>query len=187
MVITKSAAGSAKMARNRKYQAILPIRGKIINVQKASMDKILKNEEIKDMINAFGCGVGEGYGNDFDINKLRYNKIIILSDADVDGSHISTLLLTFFYRFVPDLINEGHIYRAMPPLYKAKTSRSETYLYTDEELAALEFDVSYCLSHFSDTEEMLQKAIDFVRLRPNIAFCITTCISKERFMKRKAI
>lgn len=130
----KSAAGSAKMARNRKYQAILPIRGKILNVQKATMDKILKNEEIKDMINAFGCGVGEGYGNDFNIDKLRYNKIIILSDADVDGSHISTLLLTFFYRFVPDLINEGHIYRAMPPLYKAKTSKSEVYLYTDEDL-----------------------------------------------------
>ena len=98
------------------------------------MDKVLKNEEIKDMINAFGCGVGEGYGNDFDINKLRYNKIIIMSDADVDGRHISTLLLTFFYRFVPDLINEGHVFRAMPPLYKAKSAKTETYLYTDEEL-----------------------------------------------------
>ena len=134
----KSAAGSAKMARNRKFQAILPIRGKIINVQKASMDKILKNEEIKDMINSFGCGVGEGYGNDFDIAKLKYNKIIILSDADVDGSHISTLLLTFFYCFMPDLINEGHVYRAMPPLYKVIPNRggekSSMYIYTDEEL-----------------------------------------------------
>ena len=102
----KSAAGSAKMARNRKFQAILPIRGKIINVQKASMDKILKNEEIKDMINSFGCGVGEGYGNDFDISKLRYDKIIFMTDADVDGAHIDTLLLTFFYRFMPELIQE---------------------------------------------------------------------------------
>ncbi len=131
----KSASGSAKMARNRKYQAILPVRGKVINVAKSSMDKVLKNEEIRDMINAFGCGIGEGYGNDFDISKLRYNKIIILSDADVDGSHISTLLLTFFYKFFPELISEGHIYRAMPPLYKAITSKSETYLYTDEDLA----------------------------------------------------
>lgn len=130
----KSAAGSAKMARNRKYQAIMPIRGKILNVNKSSMDKILKNEEIKDIINALGCGVGEGYGNDFDINKLKYNKIIITSDADVDGAHISTLLLTFFYKFLPELISEGHIYRAMPPLYKAKTSKSEVYLYTDEDL-----------------------------------------------------
>ena len=130
----ESASGSAKMARDRKYQAIMPIRGKIINVAKSSMDKILQNEEVKSIINALGCGISEGYGNDFDINKLKYNKIVIMSDADVDGSHISTLLLTFFYKFMPELINEGHIYRAMPPLYKAITSRSETYLYTDEEL-----------------------------------------------------
>ncbi|MCR4945367.1 MAG: DNA gyrase subunit B [Lachnospiraceae bacterium] len=131
-----SAGGSAKMARNRMYQAIMPIRGKILNVEKASIDKILANAEIKTMINAFGCGFSEGYGNDFDITKLRYDKIIIMADADVDGSHIATLLLTLFYRFMPELIFEGHVYIAMPPLYKAMPSRGEEeYLYDD---AALE-------------------------------------------------
>ncbi len=130
-----SAGGSAKMARNRMYQAILPIRGKILNVEKASIDKVLANAEIKTMINAFGCGFSEGYGNDFDITKLRYDKIIIMADADVDGAHISNLLLTLFYRFMPELIFEGHVYIAMPPLYKAMPSKgAEEYLYDDKAL-----------------------------------------------------
>ena len=131
-----SAGGSAKTARDRNYQAILPIRGKILNVEKASIDKVLANAEIKTMINAFGCGFSEGFGNDFDITKLRYDKIIIMADADVDGAHISTLLLTLFYRFMPELIFEGHVYLAMPPLYKAMPAKGkEEYLYDD---AALE-------------------------------------------------
>jgi DNA gyrase subunit B len=131
-----SAGGSAKMARDRKRQAILPIRGKILNVEKATIDKVLANAEIKTMINAFGCGFSEGYGNDFDITKLRYDKIVIMSDADIDGAHIATLLLTLFYRFMPELITEGHVYLAQPPLYKVNTSKGDgEYLYND---AALE-------------------------------------------------
>ncbi len=134
IVVGDSAGGSAKTARNRKYQAILPLRGKILNVEKKTVAKVLENAEIKALINAFGCGFMQGYGNDFDINKLNYDKIIIMTDADVDGAHIATLLLTFFYRFYPDLINEGHIYIAIPPLYRVGEGKHMQYLYSDEEL-----------------------------------------------------
>ena len=132
-----SAGGSAKTSRNRNTQAILPLRGKILNVEKASMDKVLANAEIKTMINTFGCGFSEGYGNDFDISKLRYEKIILMTDADVDGSHIDTLLLTFLYRFMPELINTGHVYVSMPPLYAVIPNgkkADKTYLYDEKAL-----------------------------------------------------
>lgn len=132
-----SAGGSAKSARSRATQAILPLRGKILNVEKAREDRIYANEEIKAMITAFGTGIHE----DFDISKLRYNKIIIMTDADVDGAHIDTLMLTFLYRFMPELIRQGHVYLAMPPLYKLEKNRKVWYAYSDEELAKILDDV----------------------------------------------
>ena len=168
-----SAGGSAKMARNRMYQAILPIRGQILNVEKASIDKVLANAEIKTMINAFGCGFSEGYGNDFDISKLRYDKIIIMADADVDGAHISTLLLTLFYRFMPELIYEGHVYVAMPPLYKVVPSRGEgEYLYDDFALAKYRktHKGSFTLQRYKglgemDPEQLWETTLDPARRR----------------------
>ncbi len=168
-----SAGGSAKMARNRMYQAIMPIRGKILNVEKASIDKVLANAEIKTMINAFGCGFSEGYGNDFDISKLRYDKIIIMADADVDGAHICTLLLTLFYRFMPELITEGHVYIAMPPLYKAMPSKGkEEYLYDDKALAKYRktHKGSFTLQRYKGLGEMDAEQLWETTLNPETRF-----------------
>ena len=132
-----SAGGSAKTARSRATQAILPLRGKILNVEKARMDRVYANAEIKAMITAFGTGIHD----DFDISKLRYHKIIIMTDADVDGAHISTLLLTFIYRFMPELIKQGYVYLAQPPLYKIEKNKKVWYAYSDEELNSILMDI----------------------------------------------
>lgn len=177
-----SAGGSAKTARDRMYQAILPIRGKILNVEKASIDKVLANAEIKTMINAFGCGFSEGYGNDFDISKLRYDKIIIMADADVDGAHISTLLLTLFYRFMRELIDEGHIYIAMPPLYKAMPKKGEEeYLYDDKALERYRktHDGPFTLQRYKGLGEMDAEQLWETTMDPEKRILLRVAIDEE--------
>ncbi|MBR5733188.1 MAG: DNA topoisomerase IV subunit B, partial [Lachnospiraceae bacterium] len=149
-----SAGGSAKTARHRATQAILPLRGKILNVEKARLDRILGNEEIRAMITAFGTGISE----DFDISKLRYDKIIVMTDADVDGAHIATLMLTFIYRFMPELIKEGHVYLAQPPLYKVEKNKKTWYAYSDDQLNAIMTEIgrdnNYTVQRYKGLGEM---------------------------------
>ncbi|MDO5695653.1 MAG: DNA gyrase subunit B [Eubacteriales bacterium] len=163
-----SAGGSAKSARNRRFQAVLPIRGKILNVEKAAMDRVLANAEIKTLIQTLGCGFSEGYGHDFDMEKLRYDKIIIMTDADVDGSHIDTLLLTFFYRFMPELIIDGHVYIALPPLYQATLKNGmKEYLFDERALAKFkEEHKQFTLTRFKGLGEMDAKELRETTLDP---------------------
>ncbi len=168
-----SAGGSAKEARSRATQAILPLRGKILNVEKAREERIYGNEEIKAMITAFGTGIRE----DFDISKLRYDKIIIMTDADVDGAHIDTLMLTFLYRFMPELIRTGHVYLAMPPLYKLEKNKKAWYAYSDEELDKILTEVG------RDTNNRIQRYKGLGEMDPEQLW-ETTMNPETRILKR---